>query len=352
MLFRSKKTDREIVRFLHKRAELAVEIGKVKDHLGMDVYDAAQEAKIFEHLAKINGDTLPEKYLKAIFKEIISASRAMQRPLTVAFLGPEATFSHLAAQSYFGTSTNFIPQATIYNVFDEVEKGKIQYGVVPVENSLEGSINLTLDRLIYTSLSIRAEIFLRISHCLLSTRVRMDEIKRVHSIPQVLAQCQGWLRTNLPHCTLVEAESTAAAARIVQNDPDGAAIGSRLAAETYSLNMLSEGIEDHTSNTTRFLVIGQGESRPTGRDKMSILFGTPHNPGALYHALKPFAKRQINMMKIESYPVKERLWEYLFFVDFRGHMDDGETTGCVNDLKKVTTFLKVLGSYPEGEVSS
>jgi len=347
-----KKADREIIKFLHKRTKLSIEIGKIKDRLGMEVYDAAQEAKIFEHLAKVNGDTLPEKYMKAIFREIISASRAMQKPLTVAFLGPEATFSHLAAQSYFGTSTSFIPQTTIYNVFDEVEKGKIQCGVVPVENSLEGSINLTLDRLISTSLSIRAEIFLRISHCLLSKSRQMDKIKRVYSIPTVLAQCQGWLRTNLPHCVLVEAASTAAAARIVQNDSDSAAIGSRLAAVTYGLNMLSESIEDHTSNTTRFLVIGQGQNKTTGRDKMSILFGTPHHPGALYHALKPFAKRQINLMKIESYPVKERLWEYLFFVDFRGHMDEDETIGCINDLKKVTTFLKVLGSYPEGEVSS
>ena len=347
-----KKIDRDLVKLLNQRAEMSIQIGKIKEEQGLDIYDAAQEAKIFESLAKENGASLPEKYLRAIFAEIISSSRAMQKPLSVAFLGPEATFSHLAAQSYFGTSTNFVPQTTIYNVFDEVEKGKIPYGVVPVENSLEGSINLTLDRLISTSLSIRAEIFLRISHCLLSKKDRMDGIKRVHSIPQVLAQCQGWLRANLPQCALVETESTAAAARMVQKDPDGAAIGSRLASTTYGLNLLAEGIEDHTSNTTRFLVIGQGQGRPTGRDKMSILFGTPHNPGALYHALKPFAKRQINMMKIESYPVKERLWEYLFFVDFRGHIEEEETIGCMEDLKKATTFLKVLGSYPEGEVSS
>jgi chorismate mutase / prephenate dehydratase len=347
-----KQTDREIVRFLNQRATLSKEIGKIKERRGLDVYDAAQESKIFEYLLKINDGVLPEQYLKSIFKEIISASRAMQKPLTVAFLGPEATFSHLAAQAYFGTSTCFMPQPTIFNVFDEVEKGKIQYGVVPVENSLEGSINLTLDQLISTPLTIRAELFLRIRHCLLSKADRLDEITRVYSIPQVLAQCQGWLRTHLPRCTLVEAESTAAAARIVQRESNGAAIGSSLAATTYDLNILSEGVEDHSSNTTRFLVIGSGQGKPTGKDKMSILFGTPHSPGALYRTLRPFARRQINMMKIESYPVKDRLWEYLFFVDFRGHMEDMEIIGCMEDLKKATTYLKVLGAYPEGEVLS
>jgi chorismate mutase/prephenate dehydratase len=313
------------------------------------VFDASQEAKLFEYLAEVNEGTLPEKYLKAIFREIISASRALQKPVTVAFLGPHATFSHLAAESYFGTSTGFIPQASIFHVFDEVEKGKVQWGVVPVENSLEGSVNLTLDRLILTPLKIRAEIFLRISHCLLAPGRRMDRIKRVYSVPQVLAQCQGWLRTNLPRCALAEAESTAAAARIVREDKYGAAIGSRLAATTYGLNILSEGIEDNPSNTTRFLVIGEGETKRTGLDKTSIIFGTPHVPGALYHALEPFVLRRINLMKIESYPLRERLWEYLFFVDFSGHADDPEIRKCMRAVRGKTNFLKILGSYPRGE---
>jgi chorismate mutase/prephenate dehydratase len=342
-------TDRKIVKLLNERAELSLKVGRIKDENGLDVYDASQEAKIFKNLAKVNDGMLPDKYLKAIFREIISASRALQKPVTVAFLGPEATFSHLAAQSYFGTSTSFIPQTTIFNVFDEVEKGKVQWGVVPVENSLEGSINLTLDRLILTPLTICAEIFLRISHCLLSIGKRMEHITRVYSIPQVLAQCQGWLRANLPRCVLVEAESTSAAARLVQKDNKGAAIGSCLAASAYGLNILSEGIEDNPSNTTRFLVIGEGESKMTGRDKTSILFGTPHIPGSLYHALEPFVERQINLMKIESYPVKERLWEYLFFVDFAGHLGNKEIKQCMGDLKGKTTFLKILGSYPKGE---
>jgi chorismate mutase/prephenate dehydratase len=177
----------------------------------------------------------------------------------------------------------------------------------------------------------------------------MDRIKRVYSVPQALAQCQGWLRTNLPQSLLVDAESTAAAARIVQKDNDAAAIGSRLAAATYGLNILSEGIEDNPSNTTRFLVMGEGETKMTGIDKTSVIFGTPHVPGALYHALEPFVARRINLMKIESYPLKERLWEYLFFVDFSGHVDDPEIKKSMKVLRGKTNFLKILGSYPKGE---
>jgi chorismate mutase/prephenate dehydratase len=308
-----------------------MEIGRIKAEQGLDVFDASQEAKIFECLAEANDGVLPEKHLRAIFREIISSSRLLQKPITVAFLGPDATFSHLAAQSYFGTSTSFISQATIFNVFDEVEKGKVQWGIVPVENSLEGSVNLTLDRL------------------MLASQERMEGIRRVYSMPQALAQCQGWLRTNLPQSLLVDAESTAAAARIVQKDNDAAAIGSRLAAATYGLNILSEGIEDNPSNSTRFLVVGEGETNMTGKDKTSVLFGTSHMPGALYHALEPFVARRINLMKIESHPLKERLWEYLFFVDFEGHMDDPEIRKCMEYLRGKTNFLKILGSYPRGE---
>ncbi|MGA3208925.1 MAG: prephenate dehydratase [Syntrophales bacterium] len=344
-----KETDGKIVKLLNERALLSAKIGRAKAEKGLDVFDASQESKLFEYLAKVNEGALPEKYLKAIFREIISASRALQKPVTVAFLGPHATFSHLAAQSYFGTSTGFIPQASIFNVFDEIEKGKVQWGVVPVDNSLEGSVNLTLDRLILTPLKIQGEVFLRISHCLLAPGRRMDRIKRVYSVPQVLAQCQGWLRTNLPRCALAETESTAAAARIVREDKDGAAIGSYLAAATYGLNILSERIEDNPSNTTRFLVIGEGENKMTGTDKTSIIFGARHVPGALYHALEPFVLRRINLMKIESYPVKERLWEYLFFVDFSGHADDPEIKRCLKAVRRKTNFLKILGSYPRGE---
>lgn len=344
-----KKIDIKIVGLLNRRAEISTQIGRIKEEQGVDVYNPAQEMRVYENLKEANKGPLPAASLKAIFREIVSASRSLQKPITVAYLGPEASFSHLAAQSHFGTSTRFSPQATIFRVFDEVERGKVQWGVVPVENSLEGSVNLTLDRLISTSLKIRAEIFLRISYCLLSTIDQMDSITSVYSHPQALAQCQSWLRVNLPHCGLIGVESTAAAAQRILKDSVGAAIASRLAAVRYGLHILSEEIEDNPANTTRFLVIGEGGSKVTGMDKTTILFGTPHTPGALYHALEPFAARQINLVKIESYPTKEKIWEYLFFVDVAGHEEDEKIKECLEDLKKKTTFLKIVGSYPRGE---
>jgi chorismate mutase / prephenate dehydratase len=344
-----KLIDQDIVRLLNRRAEISLEIGRVKAELGIEVYDPSHERTIYENLAEMNGGALPLKSLRAIFREIISASRMLQSPITVAYLGPEASFAHMAAQSHFGASSLFFPQASIARVFKEVEKEKAKWGVAPVENSIEGSVNLTLDKLITTTLNIRAEILLRITQCLLSSHKRIDEIEKVYSHPQALAQCQEWLRANLPNAALIEVESTAAAAQRVVKEKKGAAIGSKAAADTYGLTVLSEGIEDKASNTTRFIVIGEGESKPTGKDKTSLLFATPHTPGALYRALQSFADRGINMMKIESYPVKDRLWEYLFFVDIAGHVKDEDLKHCLDDLRRKTTFLKILGSYPQSE---
>ncbi|MDZ4163632.1 MAG: prephenate dehydratase, partial [Smithellaceae bacterium] len=288
--------------------------------------------------------------LQAIFREIISASRLLQEPLVVACLGPEASFTHLAAERHFGSTTSFACQGAISGVFHEVQKGNARIGVVPMENSLEGSVNLTLDCLIDTPLYIQSEILMRINHCLLSSAESLTELEQVYSHPQALAQCQGWLRTHLPRCRLIDMESTAAAARLVAGDPKSAAIGSRLAGSRYNLNILRESIEDNETNITRFLVIGQEPCAPTGQDKTSVIFSTIHRPGSLHLALEPFARRQVNLLKIESYPMKGRLWEYLFFVDFTGHRDQGETGQCLAELANHTSFIKVLGSYPIGEV--
>jgi len=218
-----------------------------------------------------------------------------------------------------------------------------------VENSLEGSVNVTLDRLVTTSLKIRAEIFLRISQCLISSAKSMKDIKKIYSHPQPLVQCQVWLKTNLPNCILGEAESTTTAVQMVRGKKNEAAIGSSLAAQIYGLNTLAEGIEDNSSNMTRFLVIGRGESRVTGNDKTSLIFATPHSPGSLHSALSCFARRKINLAKIESHPVKDKLWEYSFFVDMIGHIKDKQVKSCLQELKKKTTFLKILGSYPKNE---
>ena len=345
-----KQTDADLVRLLNRRAAIAREIGLLKAGQGKEVYDPSQESRIYDHLAEINGGDLPLPSLQAIFREIISASRSLQSPVTVAYLGPEASFTHLAAQSHFGSGSQFSPQPSIARIFEEVEKGKVQWGVVPVENSLEGSVNLTLDRLMTTMLHIRAEIFLRITHCLLSLHERQEDIETIYSHPQSLAQCQMWLQAKLPHAALREMESNSAAAQKAAREKKGAAaICSRAAAVPYGLNVLAEGIEDKASNTTRFLVIGEGEGKPTGNDKTSLLFSTSHQAGALHRALQCFADRGVNMMKIESHPVKDRLWEYLFFVDVAGHGQDEEMRQCLADLRKHTAFVKILGSYPKSE---
>jgi chorismate mutase/prephenate dehydratase len=249
-----------------------------------------------------------------------------------------------------------------------VERGKVAWGVVPVENSLEGAVNLTLDRLVATPLKIRGEILLRIGYCLLSAEQDTAGIHKVYSHPQALSQCQSWLRTNLPQAELVETESTAAAAALMPGIPNGAAVGSRMAAEVYKLNILEENIEDHASNTTRFLIMGKGTGRRTGADKTSMIFGTPDAPGALYRALRPFAERGINLLKIASSPARRELgtgsqfeakcepvpnscspsWEYLFFADADGHEDDENIRACLQDLEAVTSFIRILGAYPRG----
>jgi len=344
-----KDKDQEIVRLLNERAQISVQIGKMKGQGGMQVYDPAQEAKVHGYLRDLNAGPLASGAVSAIFREIISASRDLQKPMTIAFLGPEASFSHLASRLHFGESSLFFPQTGIFRVFDEVEKGAIDWGVVPVENSLEGSVNVTLDRLMITPMKIRAEIYLRIRQCLMSSAKNMKEVKRIYSHPQALAQCQVWVRTNLPNCVVCETESTAAAVQMIRGKKHEAAIGSSLAAKIYGVNLLAEGIEDNPSNMTRFLVIGQGANDPTGNDKTSLIFATPHSPGALHAALSAFARRKINLAKIESHPVKDKLWEYSFFVDMIGHADDRRVQGCLRELQNKTSFMKILGSYPKSE---
>jgi chorismate mutase/prephenate dehydratase len=347
-------TDRRIVKLLNARADLSRAIGRIKAAEGLAIYDPAQEATVYDTLAAVNPGALPEEALMAIYREILSASRALQSPVAVACLGPEASFSHLAARSHFGGSTTLLLQKTIYQVFDAVERGKADGGVVPVENSLEGSINLTLDRLITTPLKIRGEILLRIGYCLLSAGHDVAQVRKVYSHPQALAQCQKWLRAHLPHAELVETESTAAAAALMPETPEGAAVCSRTAAEVYKLRILEESIEDHASNITRFLIMGTGKCRRTGTDKTSIVFGTPDAPGALHRALRPFAERGVNLLKIASYPARDSgrecssSWEYLFFADAEGHDDDENIRFCLQELETSASFIKILGAYPRG----
>jgi chorismate mutase / prephenate dehydratase len=341
--------DQEIVNLLNQRAELALEVGQIKYKNGREVYDPSRESLVYQYLFQISQGPLSNEALQDIYREIISASRALQGPITVAYFGPEASFTHLAALAHFGQSAQFSPQMTIALVFEQAERERSAYGVVPIENSGEGSVKPTMDRLFSTPLFIRAEVFLKISHYLLTSPEKMKRIKRIYSHPQALAQCQDWLEKNYPQSTLLKVENTAEAAKKVLEDREGAAIGSLQAAQLYGLNILADRIEDHPLNTTRFLILGKGQSEPTGKDKTSILFGTTHVPGALLHALEPFAQEGLNLLRIESYPWPDRMWEYLFFVDFAGHKEDEKVKTCLKKMGKVTSFIKVMGSYPRGE---
>jgi chorismate mutase / prephenate dehydratase len=344
-----KRIDGDILRLLNKRAARSIEIGQVKRSGGVDVYSPAQESRVLKSLQAGNSGPLGEAAVRNIFREIFSSSRALQAPLTVAYLGPEASFSHLAALDHFGCSTELLSAATIDQVFDMVERGKACLGIVPVENSTEGSVGHTLRRLITTPIGIRAEVFLRISPCLMSLCSRKEDVKRVYSHPQAFAQCRIWLRENLSRAEQCETTSTSEAADRARLDPEGAAVGSRLSATIHDMPVLAEDMADNPANTTRFLVIGRGENEKTGLDKTSILFGTPHVPGALFQALETFALKGINLLRIESHPLRDRMWEYLFFADFTGHREDEPVRSCLQDLAGRTTFVKIIGSYPRGE---
>jgi len=338
--------DRDLLDLLNSRAELSREIGRVKSETGIPVYDNGQETSIFRRLVEENPGPLRGSMVEAIFREIVSACRALQAPLRVACLGPEGSFSHGAALARFGSGAVMVPGESIFHVFDAVEREKADLAVVPVENSLEGAVNFTLDRLVSTPLKITGEILLPVHHCLLAPVPSRESPKRVYSHPQALAQCREWLRKNLPACRWIETASTAQGAKRALEDREGAALGSREAATLYGLHVLEERIEDHPSNVTRFLILGWRDTKPTGRDKTSILFGTKHEPGSLHRALEAFASEGVNLLKIQSHPWKDRVWEYLFFVDFAGHGEDEKVGRCLSSLEKEVTVLRILGSYP------
>lgn len=339
--------DSQIISLLSKRQEIATLVGQIKKERGLEIFDPAREEEIMRRMAAISGVLLSKKAIRHIYSEIISASRAVQGSLTVAYFGPEATFTHQAAISLFGLSASMRASETIEEVFGLVEKGVCRQGVVPVENSYEGSVNRTLDMLYKYELKICAEILLRIRHHLLSKADDIKDITTLYSHPMPMAQCRAWMRANLPKTvTIKEVESTSLAAKLASEDPFAAAVGSALAARTYGLKTLRENIEDHPDNVTRFLSIGKATCEPTGKDKSSILFFLNHKPGALYNALGILAKNNINMTRIESRPMKIRNWEYLFLVDIEGHEKDENVHAAILEMQRTCPFVKKLGSYP------
>ncbi|MCF8064861.1 MAG: prephenate dehydratase [Desulfarculaceae bacterium] len=346
------QTDRELMALLNQRARLALDIARLKQAAGLPVFVPERECDLLDKLAKGNHGPLPDRYLCNIFREVISACRSVQQPLKVAFLGPEFTYSHQAALQHFGTSCSLTPQSGIAEVFREVERGGCHVGLVPVENSGEGAVGASLDQFMTTRLKVCGEVYTPISHALMSREEDLDAITTVYSHPQALAQCRGWLSRNLPRARVAEATSTAAAARQAAETAGSAAIGAVAAARHHGLKVLSEGIQDYTYNTTRFLVIGNQEVPPCGQDKTSLVFLTAHRPGSLYQALGELAEMGVNLSRIESRPTKDRPWEYAFFVDLHGHREDPQVAKALAALESQVERLKVLGSFPVGEMQS
>ncbi len=338
--------DEQILSLLHQRAAAALRIGELKRQAELPYYAPEREAEIIDRLLSLTSGPFPAEGIKAVWREILSASLALEQPLSVAYLGPPATFTHQAAQLRFGSSARLTPEKSIADVFDVVEKGQAELGVVPVENSTEGSVNLTLDRLMDSSLLITGEILLEIALHLLSRATQLSAIRTVCSHVQALAQCRQWLAVNLPEAQAVEVSSTAAAAERAAGDPMVAMVASELAARFHSLPILRSRIEDNPFNSTRFLVVGRRATAPSGKDKTSILCSVKHEVGALAKFLEPFARHGINLTKIESRPTKRRPWEYVFFVDFEGNQAAPPVQAALAEVRERCLFLKILGSYP------
>jgi len=340
------RIDRELVRLLNERTRVALEIGRHKQARGEEPYVPAREREVLEKVLKANRGPLTRRALLAIYREVMSAALAVEKRVVIAYLGPPATFTHMAARSRFGENVTYRPFESIAEVFRAVEKGRADYGVVPIENSIEGAVSHTLDEFVPTDLKICAEIYLPISHHLM-TRYPRREIVKIYSNPQVFGQCRHWLFEHMPGVELVPVSSTARAAELAAEEKGAAAIASRLAGELYGLKIVEENIQDEEGNTTRFLVIGKAYGGPSGEDKTSILFGVKDKVGALYEALGPFRRHNINMTKIESRPSRTKAWEYYFFVDLEGHADERAVQEALKEMEAHCTVLKVLGSYPK-----
>jgi len=337
--------DSEILRLLNRRAELVLEIGRLKAERNLDFHVPQREEEIYSRLAAENPGPFPADAVRPVFREVISACLSLEHPLRVAYLGPRATFSHLAAMERFGLSAQFLAMRTIAEVFAEVEKGNADFGVVPVENSTEGVVSHTLDMFVDSPLLICGEVVVEAALHLLSKAPSLGEVRKIYSHPHGLAESRKWLERNAPHVSVVETSSTGAAAEIATSEPGAAAIASELAASLYDLSVLQRRIEDHPNNFTRFLIIGKKNAPPTAADKTSILFSIKDRVGALHRMLLPFAERQINLTKIESRPSKKKVWEYVFYVDFEGHASEPRTREALVRLQEDCIFLKVLGSY-------
>ena len=339
--------DERVVKLLNDRLKLAQRIGEVKRHARGRIYVAEREADVLRRVAAANQGPLKPAALQAIYREIMSAALALEKPLVIAYLGPEATNTHAAALKKFGASVDYRPMPSLADVFTAVEKGEADYGVVPIENSTEGSVRDSLDLFVETPLKIVAELQTEIEHTLLSHEP-LAKIKRVYSKDQALAQCRRWLQRHLPHAQLVDVDSTALGVQRAAKEKGAAAVGPRLAGERYGVPAVAQRIQDQKNNTSRFGILGREPSGPSGggHDKTSLLVSLHHEPGALLRALQPFDRRKLNLTRIESRPSRLRPWDYIFFLDVGGHYEEPAMQAALKDLRRHCPLVKWLGSYP------
>jgi chorismate mutase/prephenate dehydratase len=338
--------DSRIVELLNERARVVVEIGKVKQQHNAPIYAPDRERMVLDKVRKLNQGPLPDRCLEAVYRELMSGSFALEKPLRIGFLGPAGSFSHSAAVGKFGSSVDYVPLSDISGVFEEVVRGHTDYGLVPVENSLHGGVIDTLDAFLSSSAKICAEVLMTVHHNIMA-KVPWDQVKSIYSKPEVFAQCRRWLSTTAKDRDVQPAASPSKAAEMAGQQPGIAAIGSTLAGELYGLHVLFENIEDNPDTVTRFFVIGREAARRTGEDKTAIMFTTAHKPGALAEVLDVFKENGINLTDIEKRPSKKVNWEYYFFIDAQGHADDPAMASAIGEARQHCLQLTVLGSYPK-----
>lgn len=341
--------DQQILQLINQRAAIAIQVGQAKRDAGIlnDFYRPEREAQILSSLLEKNPGPLSVAQTTTIFRALLTACLSLQQPLKVAYLGPAGTYSQAAVYQHFGVDTTTLPVVQISQVFREVEAEHAHYGVVPIENSTNGIVTATLDALIQASVHICGEVVINIEHHLLSKSADSNSIKRVYAHEQALAQCRHWLAQNLPSCELIAVSSNGAAAQLAATETDAAAIAGDLAAEYYQLQKIHSNIQDNPLNKTRFLIVGKQKVAPSGYDKTSLLFSTPHTPGALIDLIQPFADNGVNLSLIESRPYRSRDWSYVFFIDIDGHREDQPVKQALDCLMAKSIMLTVLGSYPK-----
>lgn len=340
--------DVEVLRLINERARQAQAIGEIKSRDAADFYIPSREKAILNSLHAMNEGPLSNDAVASVFTEIISACRSLETVISIAYLGPEGSYHHMAAQLHFGRSANYIPKKTIGQVFEEVERNRVDYGIVAIENSIEGSVAETLDRVARSQTNVVGERYLPISHCLISF-AELNEIDKVYSHPQGLAQCRKWLETNLPNAAMIDSSSTSRAVQLCLEDRKAAAVAGALASEIFEVPVQVQGIEDIAGNTTRFYLLSKRALKPSGDDKTSMAVYVRDQVGALHTMLEPFKQCGVNLSNIVSRPSKQEAWQYMFFLECQGHHEDENVARAIKEIESFSLFVKVLGSYPRAQ---